>query len=189
MRDTAHAEIVDYEDTLERQPGTLLHVTAVDYTTMQVSLAPYTGTITFDSDSNPTKQRLLRRWDYQEMDPGAKGATTFDSDGALEIIENRWLTLEDGVQVLFHRDIDAKPDSDADDLVPYYHTGDYWLIPARTATGDIEWPQHGDTHEALPPHGPRHHFAPIAYVALNNGKLTNANQITDLRRKINPVWT
>jgi hypothetical protein len=23
----------------------------------------------------------------------------------------------------------------------YYLTGDYWLIPARTATGNIEWPQ------------------------------------------------
>lgn len=192
-RFTLHAddwvEIVDYEDSLERQPGNLLRVTAVDYTTMQVGLAPYTGSISFDSDSDPKKPLLLRRWDYQEMDPGAKGATTFDGDGALEIIENRWLTLEDGVQVLFHRDIDAKPDNDADDLTPYYHTGDYWLIPARTATGDIEWPQHRNEHAALPPHGPRHHFAPIAYVILDNGKLTDpTKQIIDLRRKINPVW-
>lgn len=191
-RFTLHAddwvEIVDYEDTLERQPGNLLRVTAVDYTTMQVSLAPYTGTITFDSDSDRAKQLLLRRWDYQEMDPSAKGATTFDSDGALEIIENRWLTLEDGVQILFHRGIDVKPDKDADDFVPYYHTGDYWLIPARTATGDIEWPQRKNEHEALPPHGPRHHFAPIAYVTLNNRKLTDPNQVFDLRRIIKPVW-
>lgn len=181
-------EIVEYEDTLERQPGHLLHVTAVDYTTMQVSLAPYTAPVTFDSDSNPAKLLLLRRWDYQEMDPGAKGTTKFDSDGALEIAENRWLALEDGVQVLFHRDIDAQPDTDAGDLVPYYHTGDYWLIPARTATGDIEWPQHGDTHAALPPHGPQHHFAPIAYVTLTNNKLADPNQVTDLRRRIKQGW-
>jgi hypothetical protein len=118
----------------------------------------------------------------------AKGATTFNSDGALEIIENHWLTLEDGVQVLFHRDIDAKPDSDADDLVPYYHTGDYWLIPARTATGDIEWPQRHKEHEALPPHGVKHHFAPIAYVQLTNNQLTNPSQVTDLRRTIKQGW-
>lgn len=181
-------EIVEYEDSLERQPGTLLCVIAVDYTTMQVSLAPFTGTITFDKDRDPTKQRLLRRWDYREMDFSAKGATTFDNDGALEIIENRWLTLEDGIQVLFHRDIDTRLDNDADSLVPYYHPGDYWLIPARTATGDIEWPQHGDMHEALPPHGPKHHFAPIAYVTLNDRKLTDSKQISDLRRTIEPVW-
>jgi Family of unknown function (DUF6519) len=183
-------EIVEYEDTLERQPGNLAQVTAVDYITMQVSLAAYNNsTIAFDSDRDPTKQLLLRRWDYQEMDPSDKGATKLDTDGALEIFENHWLALEDGIQVLFHHDIDQKPDSDADDLVPYYRTGNYWLIPARTATGDIEWPQRKNEHKALPPHGPRHHFAPIAFVTLNNGKLTDTKQVIDLRRKINPVWS
>lgn len=183
-------EIVEYEDTLERQPGNLAQVTSVDFTTMQVSLAAYNnGTIAFDSDSDPNKQLLLRRWDYQEMDPSDKGATKLDTDGALEIFENHWLTLEDGIQVLFHHDIDKKPDSDADDLIPYYRTGDYWLIPARTATGDIEWPQRHKEHEALPPHGVKHHFAPLAYVQLNdNHQLTDLSQVTDLRRSIIQGW-
>jgi hypothetical protein len=182
-------EIVEYEDTLERQPGNLAQVTAVDYTTMQVSLAAYNnGTIAFDSDRAPNKQLLLRRWDYQEMDPSDKGATKLDTDGALEIFENHWLTLEDGIQVLFHHDIDQKLDSDAGDLVPYYRTGDYWLIPARTATGDVEWPQRHKEHEALPPHGVKHHFAPIAFVQLTNNQLTNPSQVTDLRRTIKQGW-
>ncbi|MEO8971079.1 MAG: DUF6519 domain-containing protein, partial [Ktedonobacteraceae bacterium] len=182
-------EIVEYEDTLERQPGNLAQVTSVDFTTMQVSLAAYNnGSIAFDSDSDPNRQLLLRRWDHQEMDPSDKGATKLDTDGALEIYENHWLTLEDGVQVLFHHDIDQKPDSDTGDLVPYYRTGDYWLIAARTATGDIEWPMRHKEHEALPPHGVKHHFAPLAYVALSNGQLTDPSQVTDLRRTIIRGW-
>ena len=31
-------------------------------------------------------------------------------------------------------------------------TGDYWLIPARVAIGDIEWPQDEPSHpQLLPP--------------------------------------
>ena len=48
-----------------------------------------------------------------------------------------WITLEDGVEVEF-----------ADG---FYNTGDYWLIPARTATGDVEWPTDGGDPNASPP--------------------------------------
>src|SRR5205823_10117259 len=51
-----------------------------------------------------------------------------------------WLTLEDGVEVEF-----------ADG---FYNTGDYWLIPARTATGDVEWPTDGGDPAASPPVAP-----------------------------------
>jgi hypothetical protein len=53
-----------------------------------------------------------------------------------------------------------------------YRTGDYWLIPARTATGDVEWPKERDEEgnpipEALPPHGIEHHYAPLAIISVN----------------------
>ena len=38
-----------------------------------------------------------------------------------------WFELEDGVQIKFE--------------AGEYHVGDYWLIPARTATADVEWPR------------------------------------------------
>lgn len=50
-----------------------------------------------------------------------------------------------------------------------FHVGDYWLIPARSMRlaygiadqqGTIDWPR----NTALPPHGPVHHFAPLAIV-------------------------
>ena len=181
-------EIVDYEDTLELEAGQLMRIKAVDYVNSTVTLttAANQTSAAFDTDSNPNKPQLLRRWDYTEMDPTEKGATTLASDGGLEIIENHWLTLEDGIQVLFHRDIDQQSDKDADDQPPYYHTGDYWLIPARAATGKIEWPQHKEEHDALPPHGVVHHYAPLAYVPFNeNGGVGN---VIDLRRQINQIW-
>ena len=35
------------------------------------------------------------------------------------------------------------------DLLDVYHTGDYWLIPARVATGKIEWPHKLDEKGAV----------------------------------------
>ena len=53
---------------------------------------------------------------------GAGGALTVDVPAA----NDGFIELEGGVQVKF------EPGT--------YKTGDYWLIPARTATGSIEWP-------------------------------------------------
>ena len=181
-------EIVDYEDTLELEAGQLMRVKAVDYVNSTVTLTTAANQIpaAFDTDSDPNKPQLLRRWDYTEMDPQEKGATTLASDGGLEIIENHWLTLENGIQVLFHHDIDQQSDNDADDQPPYYHTGDYWLIPARAATGDIEWPHYKEIHEAVPPHGVVHHYAPLAYVTFD--ETGGAGHFIDLRRQINQIW-
>lgn len=172
-------EVVDYEDTLELEPGKLMRVTAIDYINMQVSLtASKNQQVSFDTDSNSNKPFLLRRWDYHSMDPSERGATTLAKDGALEIIENHWLTLEDGIQVQFHHG--------TNDPAPFYHTGDYWLIPARTATGDIEWPHHGNEHQALPPHGIKHYYAPLAYVIFDQDNKKVKNLIS-LQRSIKPM--
>jgi hypothetical protein len=65
-----------------------------------------------------------------------------------------WLMLEHGVQVQFQK---APAGSQHQ-----YRTGDYWLIPARVVTGDVEWPRTGDQPDALPPAGVTHAFAPLA---------------------------
>jgi Family of unknown function (DUF6519) len=54
-----------------------------------------------------------------------------------QTVTSGWITLEDGVEVEF-----------ADG---WYNTGDYWLIPARTATGDVEWPADLGDPTASPP--------------------------------------
>jgi Family of unknown function (DUF6519) len=59
----------------------------------------------------PTK---VRRWDH----------TTKESS---IFTRTEWVELEDGIKVQFNEDSE-------------YKTGDYWLIPARASTNDIEWP-------------------------------------------------
>ena len=95
--------------------------------------------------------------------------------------EDVWLTLEDGVQIRFQPG-DPVPAGSAPPNPPVnqYLTGDYWLIPARTATGDVEWPKVTDAQGnpetdsqgniipvALPPHGITHYYAPLAIVTVD----------------------
>ncbi len=48
-------------------------------------------------------------------------------------------------------------------------SGDHWTIPARSLTGDVEWPQHEITGEPLdlPPEGLDRAFAPLGFATLS----------------------
>jgi hypothetical protein len=65
-----------------------------------------------------------------------------------------WIALTDGVEVQFSH---VPPGAAAS-----YRTGDYWLIPTRTATGDVQWQQESGGPRAVAPHGIEHHYAPLA---------------------------
>jgi hypothetical protein len=168
-------EIVDDDYILQNRAEPLLKVKAIDPLKMQVTLdgSPANVKIKPDSDNHP----LLRRWDHKGGDPRRGGLTiNNNSQGAALIKEgsgdNGWLILEDGVQIQFQT---------SDNLPNQYRTGDYWLIPARTATGDVEWPGPPNDPDALPPHGVRHHYAPLAVITLGADGVTIA-AIDDLRR-------
>jgi hypothetical protein len=83
--------------------------------------------------------RRVRRWENQ-----GKIEQAADNDG--------YLKLESGVEVLFS--------------AGYYRRGDYWLIPARTLDGDVQWPKTLVAGEyqpvPQPPAGVQHHFCPLA---------------------------
>lgn len=56
-----------------------------------------------------------------------------------------------------------------------YVSGDYWLIPARIATGRLEWPSDVDafgkeTPKSMPPRGIEHHYAPLGFVSWQDGE-------------------
>ncbi|HET7271533.1 MAG TPA: DUF6519 domain-containing protein [Rubrobacter sp.] len=94
---------------------------------------------------DPTLHPKLRRWDQQ------KGAT----ENGVQLTDTG-TELEDGIEVKI--------------ASGQYRAGDYWLIPARTATGDVEWPRADpevpDSGPAeLPPQGVRHRFCALAIVA------------------------
>ena len=96
----------------------------------------------------------------------------WDSDGALKVevpaTNDGFLPLEDGAEALFQKAVT-------------YTTGDYWLIPARTATGDLEWPR--DTASkplALPPRGVAHHFCRLAVLSFNGTTWTVLHDCREL---------
>jgi hypothetical protein len=142
-------EIVDDTIVKRGQAGLLLQVDEVDPLDMVVTLQASTGTQLPVYDEQSTTHPLLRRWDHT-------GDASYD--GALPITESNaldtgWLDLEDGIVIQFQPASENR-----------YRTGDYWLIPARTATGDVEWPGGVGDPDPLPPHGVDHHYAPLAVV-------------------------
>ena len=158
-------EVCDDESALGGEPGPLCQVVAVDADESIVELdVPATDPLpAFDEES--TTHPLLRRWDQ--------------SGPAITIEEGTWFDLEDGVQVRFDAGDDGAP-------AHRYRTGDHWMIPARVATGDVEWAEEAGVPVALPPHGVLHHYAPLAIVTFDAGGA--ATNLIDVRRRIAKLW-
>jgi len=139
-------EVVDDAYLAHGSADPLLQVAEVDVAGRRVRLSaepdPAVGRIA-------ARHPYLRRWDQQA--PTGSGAPQL-WDGALQITEGAWTDLEDGVQVWFKSG-------------GAYRTGDYWLIPARTFTGDVEWPRDANQTPLLsPPAGVAYHYAPLAWI-------------------------
>ncbi len=166
-------EIVDDDYVLQNRAEPLLQVVEVDHENMQVTLKDPPKP---DVGQDPKKHPYLRRWDYTAR-------TGKLLDGAIIITESSgkkdkdWLHLEDGVQVQF-----PLPGRNETHM---YRTGDYWLIPARTETGDVEWP--GPVKDPIPltPHGVIHHYAPLQLITVTNGTVEDKK---DYRRKLKQIW-
>jgi hypothetical protein len=123
-----------------------------------------------------------RRWDEQDTDE------TKLYGGVIPIVEGKWFTLEDGVQVYF--------EPAGNGTTNQYHTGDYWLIPARVETKNIEWPQEVDDEgkprkdaqdhtipAAVAPRGVTHHYAPLGLLSLDGEKFV----FEDCRCRFDPL--
>jgi hypothetical protein len=172
-------------------PGTLVRLSRVEGETLTIDPHTTSGTIyqpgTFQG--LPITNLKVRRWDQKQPEDGLL------KQGALVIQEDEWIELEDGVAIKFEP---GPPPTQ-------YRTGDYWLIPARVSTGNVEWPQARvpDPNvpnkflpdpddptkslmgpEPLPPHGVVHHYAPLAIVTLDNGQ---PGRVVDLRHRFPPL--
>lgn len=156
-------ELVDDRTALRGQAGPLARVESVDRLTFQVTLSMPGG------ESPPPFEAelhpVLRRWDQ--------------GSEAISVQEGRWVDLEDGVQVLFERG-------------GTYRAGDYWLIPARTATGDVLWPTEEDDDgvprpQAVPPHGVEHHYAPLGRITLDGTGTVSCSSDQDCRCILRPL--
>lgn len=150
-------EILDDHHARRNQSGVLAQVGDIEPLDFVVTLKVADATSLPTYEEGSLLHPYLRRWDHQ-------GDTKSLRDGALPVTEsdNRPLPLEDNLQILF------RPGGE-------YRAGDYWLIPARVATGDIEWakqPAAADRKDgatmvsaALPPRGVEHRYAPLALVS------------------------
>ena len=156
---------------LRGEPGTLVQLNTLENDVLSLKSEPKQQGTPNTNEKWPTK---VRRWDHV-----ATKTTHLAKDNAVPITEGTadkdWIALEDGLQIQF------QPGATR------YRTGDYWLIPARVATGDIEWPFQLDEKTGLPakdgsgrlirdhkpPNGIRHHYAPLAILNLSgDGNLT-----------------
>ena len=143
-------ELIDDAMVMRGGAGLLARVADISREDLTVTLELPDGTdaLPVYGDSKPDLHPLLRRWDHVGDLCHAGGAVPIDA----AVHE-----LEDGVKIQFDR-------SNGE-----FRAGDFWLIPARVATGQIEWPgTPGHPHSILP-HGPLHYYAPLA---LHDGNAT-----------------
>lgn len=177
-------EVVDDSIAFGEKAGPLAQVDVVNRDDLNVTLKLPTGVPDlpgYTRDEAQVRHALLRRWD-QAGDPTQYGGALpiTEQDDTEEGLKAGWIDLEDGVQIWFVKG-------------GQYRTGDYWLIPARTATGDVEWPDEVDgsgrisrDNDGNPipvlkeADGPRHYYAPLF---LYNPDV----QLSDCRCRINPL--
>lgn len=129
-------ELVNDESTLKAQPRPLVQIDQVEPSTREITFKS-----SLASHANLVPGLKLRRWDQ----------STGANQQGLPVTPNVWIEIEAGIEVFF------APGT--------YRAGDYWLIPARTTTREIEWPPFNIPNMQpipQPPRGVRHHFCRLA---------------------------
>jgi hypothetical protein len=134
------------------QPGELFQIK---------SISPEHRTITMTgpvAQIDSSRNARLRRWEQFGVSATANG---------LALSAGSWLDLENGIQVQF--------------AAGAFQSGDYWQIPARTASGQIEWPPCGSDGAVFqPPHRINVDRAPLACIHLD--PTTRQLRVDDCRR-------
>lgn len=148
-------EISDDALELGGLPGQLAQISKVDSALKRITLE--TAVDPLDASNrdgvNKALHPKLRRWD-------GVGVVKFDPESE----DDNFLDLENGVQISFSRGT--------------LRTGDYWTVPARTATadtqaGNIDWPVDGSNQPlAQSPFGVEHHYCRLAMAKWEDGKFT-----------------
>jgi hypothetical protein len=141
-------EITDDLNELHAIPGTFVRLESVEDTTITYDPATrrppiaYPNTDPFEALYPLARNPKIRRWEsIKDDNPFVDSSADKDPDGYIE--------LEDGVQVKLSNG--------------NYRTGDYWIIPARTREGKVEWPTDDSGNPvAQECAGIEYHYAPLA---------------------------
>lgn len=135
------------------QPGLLYQIQSIDAPTLTVTMTTTVQPV------NTSLNARMRRWDQVGPTATASGLA----------LSHEWITLENGIQVCFHRGD--------------YVSGDAWTIPARAATGQIDWPPCGGNGKAFqPPFGAIVYQAPLACITYADRTTGDPYQVEDCRR-------
>lgn len=129
-------ELSDDDREKRGESGLLVKIVKVEGNVLTID--PGGQTVDFGAFTNNPK---VRRWDM----PADVGEILVTVDDAM------WIDLEMGVQIRLKAGV--------------FRPGDYWQIPARTFTADIEWPRTDATPPApipQPPVGVKHAYCRLA---------------------------
>jgi hypothetical protein len=168
-------EITDEIGQVRNVPGVMARLVKVDRAQLTLDPASLSAAL---PDRTTLVNPTIRRWDSREV--RSQGLVR----GAILLKEATDYTLERGIHVGF------SPAPGTAKGTVRYRTGDYWLIPARTATADIEWPYQVSTDDQRvwdfrEPEGIRHAYAPLAILSLGTDGLPN---VKSTRREITQLW-
>lgn len=124
---------------IPNQPGGLYQIQSIDRPSLTLTMTTTVQPV------DTSRHARMRRWDQNDASAGADGQPLSDN----------WIDIENGIRVRF-----GQGD---------YFAGDAWVIPARSATGDIDWPPCGSNGDCFqPPHYTVVYRAPLACVHLND---------------------
>ena len=157
-------ELTDDTRTLLGRPGVLVRLAGVDEEVLIIDPATILDlddpTATAVDRTAFPRNPKIRRWESE----GAESVT-------IPVENEGWIELEDGVQIHFQTGA--------------FQTGDYWLIPARTALGDVLWPpdESGDPEFQLR-HGIDHYYCPLAVGEFDDGAW---GELSDCRNLFPPL--
>ncbi len=166
IRGFSNGQWVEYtHDILELNglPGQLFQIDEVNAVTRVIRLKPASTPSTQPTPVDISQHPKLRRW---------------DSAGEIKVevpaSNNGWIPIESGIEVQFSTSGN-------------YKTADYWLIPARTVTGEIEWPPYEIPNIKpipQPPLGIQHHYCRLALISSADG---NLQILLDCRKSFLPL--
>ncbi|KAA6459814.1 hypothetical protein DYQ86_17060 [Acidobacteria bacterium AB60] len=145
------------------QPGQLYQIQSAGPGPLQFTLTSPVAAI------DPARNARMRRWDQSGAAATSKGIPLSTSP----------IQLENGIEVTFRKGT--------------YVSGDYWTIPARAATGAIEWPPCGSDGNAWQsPQFALIYNAPLACIHLRPAtnlriKFANPFLVDDCRLKFPPL--
>ena len=144
------------------QPGNLYQIASVDPIGLSMTMKTNVAPVATKCNAR------VRRWDQTGSSAGSAGVP-FSTGTSI--------ALENGIQVSFGSGT--------------FNPGDYWTIPARTASGQIDWPPCGSDNAFQPPHAMLVKRAPLACIHWQDTKTSKGVVeefvVEDCRKKFHPL--